>query len=136
MAYAYVILSSTGAIGGGKRVRLYQQSYRQSSGSDIAPELTLNAKRYAPIDVDLPRHSFDAYVRETESDANYFSLSGLRAVRFGTTAASRRLKFQDPFGVVHDVLWTSQWDPSAALPATLDGAEGWYTIRIALEEYA
>ena len=136
MANAYVILSNTGAIGGGKRIRLYQQTYRQTSGLQIAPEITLNAKRYAPVDIDLPTYTFSAYVRETESDGNYFSLSGLRAVRFGSTAASRKLKYQDPYGTTRDVLWTSSWDPAPALPSALDGADGWYTITITLEVYA
>jgi hypothetical protein len=135
MATDYIILSSTGAIGGGKRVRIYAATYRASSGGDIQTEITLNAKRYGPIDVDLPTYTLDVLVRHTESDSNYFSLSTLRAVRFGSTAATRKLKYQDPFGAVHDVLWTSAWSPAPALANNLDGSDGWYTMTIRLEEY-
>jgi len=136
VANSYIILSNTGAIGGGKRVRILANTWRMASGRDVTPEITLNAKRYAPVDIDLPVYAFGAYVRETESDSNYFSLSALRAVRFGSTAASRKLKYQDPYGTTRDVLWTSLWDPTPALPSALDGAEGWYTITITLEVYA
>lgn len=136
MAYAYIILSGTGAIGGGKRVRVFQQSYRQTSGTQIATEITLNAKRYGALDIDLPAYTMDCYVREAESDTNYFSLSALRAIRFASTVAARKLKYQDPYGTTRDVLWTSTWDPAPALPALMDGAEGWYLASITLETYA
>lgn len=135
MANSYIILSNTGAIGGGKRVRILADTWRMASGRDVTPEITLNAKRYAPIDIDLPVYTVNVLVRETESDSNYFSLSGLRAVRFGSTAASRRLKFQDPFGTTHDALWVSAWDPAPALANNLDGSDGWYGLTIRLEEW-
>lgn len=135
MANSYIILSNTGAIGGGKRVRILANTWRMASGRDVTPDITLNAKRYAPIDIDLPIYAVDVLVRGTESDSNYFSLSALRAVRFGSTAANRRLKFQDPFGTVHDALWVSAWDPAPALANNLDGSDGWYGLTIRLEEW-
>lgn len=135
MANQYIIVSNTGAIGGGKRVRVLLAQIGTPRGFERPEDITLNLKLYTAIQPDTERLVYRAQFRETESDALYFSKADLASVRFNATASANKLKVQDVFGVVRDMIWMSAWNPQPALGTTVDGSEGWFEDTLNFTRY-
>jgi hypothetical protein len=135
MATQYIIVSNTGAIGGGKRVRVLLAQMRTPRGFDRPENITNNNKLFTAIQPDTRRFSYRLQFRETESDALYFSKADLESMRMNAAASSNKLKLQDPFGTVHDVIWMTLWDPETAMGSTVDGADGWFEQTVTFTRY-
>jgi hypothetical protein len=135
MSTDYIILSNTGAIGGGKRIRVIKDSWGDPSGQDMPELATLSNKVLTALDMDIDATTINVFARHTESDALYFTLAELKAIRKAPTAAARKLKFQDPLGVVTDVIWTNQWNRTYLMGPYIDGTSGWASVSLRLVKY-
>ncbi len=135
MSNDYIILSNTGAIGGGKRIRVIKESWSDPSGQDMPELATLSNKVLTALDMAIDVTTINAFARHTESDALYFTLAELKTMRTAATAALRKLKYQDVLGVVTDVIWTNQWLPTRIMGPFVDGTSGWATISLRLVKY-
>lgn len=135
MANAYWIISNTGAIGGGKRVRVELSTLRPETGEDMPTTPVSNAKVSAVMDSGIKAWSIRAHVRATETDALYFTLAELDAIRNNPSAAARKLKVQLHDATIIDALWTAAWRPVPALGNTIDGTDGWHFIYLTVVKY-
>lgn len=136
MANPYWIISNTGAIGGGKRVRIWLATLRPLSGDDMPVISVSNSRKLAAMDDDTERLSVQAYARVVETDALYWNLDELKAIRRNPSAAARKLKVQLQDGTtIWDALWVTAWAPKTAFGTTIDGTEGWWSMDIELVKY-
>jgi hypothetical protein len=135
MSNDYIILSTTGAIGGGKRIRVFKDTWTPIRGQDM-PELpTVSGKVLTALDMDIPVQTVTAYARYTESDSLYWTLYEIETIRMGATAALRKLKYQDPLGVVIDALWTNQFTSTGLMGPYIDGTDGWRSVSLRLVKW-
>lgn len=136
MANPYWIISNTGSIGGGKRVRIWLGTLRPNAGDEMPIVSVSNARKLAAMDDDTERLRVQAFARHTEADALYWNLAELKNIRRNSSAAARKLKVQLEDGTtVWDAFWTTAWQPTPALGSTVDGADGWWAIDIEIVKY-
>lgn len=135
MSNDYIILSNTGAIGGGKRIRVIKETWGDPSGADMPELVTLSNKVLTALDMAVDVTTINAFARHTETDALYFTLAELRSMRLAATAALRKLKYQDVLGAITDVIWTNQWNPARIMGPYVDGTSGWAAIPLRLVKY-
>lgn len=136
MANPYWIISNTGNIAGGKRVRIWIGTLRPNAGDDMPLVSVSNSRKLAAMDDDTEKLRVQAYARDVETDALFFSLAELKAIRRNPSAAARKLKVQLQDGTtVWDAFWITAWAPTPAFGSTIDGAEGWWSMDIEIVKY-
>jgi hypothetical protein len=133
MAYnRYVILSNTGAIGGGRRLYLRLATWR-APGPPAKLRTTLNGRAYGVLGAYSQLWTFTALVQDVPASL-YFSRAEVEAYGRPTTAAAARLKFQDIWGTVHDAAFAAPVDLVPALAPVMEGDEGWYELAVTLRK--
>lgn len=131
----YVILSNTTLIADGLKLYYRPRTFRPSI-PDPRVRQTLNGKRNLSFAPPLRRWSLQALAQYQLGAewTGYMTADQLLYTYFGaTTAAGRKLLFQDPFGTVYKA-FLIKCVPAPALPGTLDGTSGWYEFEIELVE--
>ncbi len=130
----YVILSNTGSLAGGLKLMFVPSSYNDDK-EPPRERKTLSGKTNLSFAPPAFRCSFTAHVQHTLSSqySGYITSDQLKAMFAGTTMASRKLIFSDPFGAIKNVVMT-KCASEPALKGVLDGASGWHTFHIELKE--
>lgn len=127
----YVILSNTGAIGGGKKLDVLLATWREPRRS-ISARATLTDKTYAVIGAGRTPWAFRLQVLHTPR-TGYFSKAELEAYLDVTTAATALWKFQDIYGTVWDAQPVGTVELVPALAPVFEGSDAWFeadmTIR-------
>lgn len=124
---AFVILSNTGAIGTGKKLRVVEESYQYEPARATAERKTLTGRIVQSIGVHVPAWSFTALVHRASPPAGYASLADVEAWFAAQTVSGNAFKFQDVYGTAFDVALTNNFKPVRA--------HALYALDDALQEF-
>lgn len=111
---AFVILSNTGAIGTGKKLRVVEESYQPEPVRATTERKTLTGRTVQSIGVHVPAWSFTAFVHCSSPPTGYAALADVEAWFAAQTVSGNQFKFQDVYGVVYDVALTGNFKPVRA----------------------
>lgn len=124
---AYVILSNTGSIGTGKKLRVIEESYQHEPQRRTSERDTLTGKLVQSLGVHGYAVSFTALVHRSSPPTGYASYADVEAWFAANTISGASFKFQDVYGTVTDVALIGNFKPVRA--------HALYALDDALQEF-
>lgn len=125
-----MIVSNTGAIGGGKKIYVRLSTWTEPARG-VTARPTLTDKSYGVMNAGRVPWVFTILAAATPI-TGYFSKDEILAYYNASAASTFLWKFQDIWGSTYDVIPDGAIAFKPSLAPVMDGADGWYEAEMRL----